>query len=318
MTTLAPALYYRDFDSLGNPLAGGFVYTYAAGTTTPAATYTDSTGGTPNTNPIVLNARGEASIWIPNNTAYKFVVTDSLGNQIRTVDQVTNVSSTSNYGGSDTGAANAYILTYTANFTSYTNGLTVTFIPANTNTGASTININSIGAVAIQNPDGSALQAGQIVASQLVTLVYQGTSFRLQLTGTNPLFLPFLTSVVAGTTIKDAGGTAQIIGYRDIPMNVQNNTYSTVLADAGKTIYHTDGSAYTWTIASGLGYAVGSVISFVNYASAAVSINIAISGGTLVWSPSGGTGSRVLAQYGRASAQQIGSNIWLISGTGLT
>jgi len=48
----------------GQPLAGGLVYTYAAGTTTPIATYTDSSAATPNANPIVLDSAGRASIWI--------------------------------------------------------------------------------------------------------------------------------------------------------------------------------------------------------------------------------------------------------------
>ena len=85
---LAPALCYRDFTNGGEPLAFGLVYTYAAGTTTPQATYVDNTQTTQNPNPVVLNARGEASIWTNPALSYKFVVTDSNGNTIRTVDNV--------------------------------------------------------------------------------------------------------------------------------------------------------------------------------------------------------------------------------------
>lgn len=320
MTTLAPSLFYRDFDNNGNPLAGGLVYTYSAGTTTPAATYTDVTGGTPNTNPIVLNARGETSIWIPVNTGYKFVVTDSAGNPIRTVDNVYNTQQTNGYGGSDTGSASAYVLTYSAPFTSYANGVTVSFVPANTNTGAATININAIGAVSIVNPDGSALQAGQIVAGQIVNLIYQSGAFRLLLTGTNPLSLPFLTNLNTATTIYDgaASPTAYPIGYRQIPQTIVNGTYSTLLSDDGKHLYHSDGSAYTFTINNALAYPIGATISFVNDASAAVNITIALSTGTLRWSPSGGTGNRTLAQYGKATAQKVAATIWYITGVGLT
>ena len=319
MTTLVPALFYKDFDNNGNPLANGLVYSYAAGTTTPAATYTDSTGATPNTNPIVLNARGEASVWIPINTSLKFVVTDTLGNVIRTVDQVINNQMTSNYGGVDTGGANAYVLTYAASFTSYTSGVAVNFIPANTNTGASTVNVNSIANVAILNPDGSALQAGQIVAGQNCSLVYYSGAFRLLLTGTSPLVLPFL-GLSAGATISDgaASPTSFVVGYRDVPQNIQNTNYSTVLADAGKSLYHSDGSAYTYTINAALSYPIGTTLVFVNDATAAVNITIALSSGTLLWSPSGGTGSRLLAQYGRAVAQKVAATRWFVSGTGLT
>ncbi len=48
----------------GLPLVGGCLYTYDAGTSTPRATYTDATGGTPNANPIVLDSAGRASIWL--------------------------------------------------------------------------------------------------------------------------------------------------------------------------------------------------------------------------------------------------------------
>lgn len=47
----------------GAVAAGYYVYTYQPGTTTPKATYTDYTGATPNSNPIVLDARGEEEIW---------------------------------------------------------------------------------------------------------------------------------------------------------------------------------------------------------------------------------------------------------------
>jgi hypothetical protein len=79
--------YLQFLDASGKPLAGGFVYTYSAGTTTPAATYTDATAGTPAANPIVLDSAGRCQIW--GSGAYKFVVKDSLGNTIQTTDNVT-------------------------------------------------------------------------------------------------------------------------------------------------------------------------------------------------------------------------------------
>lgn len=83
-------------DNNGFPLVGGQLFSYQGGTSTPAPTYTDSTGATPLPNPIILNARGETAIstgtssglWIPPNTAYKFVLQDIFGNTIWTIDQV--------------------------------------------------------------------------------------------------------------------------------------------------------------------------------------------------------------------------------------
>jgi hypothetical protein len=78
------------FDNNGNPLNGGLIYTYAAGTTTPAATYTSSTGGTANANPIVLDSAGRtpAQIWLTAGSSYKFVLQTSLGTLIKTDDNI--------------------------------------------------------------------------------------------------------------------------------------------------------------------------------------------------------------------------------------
>lgn len=91
---LLPDLYQVWRDANGNPLVGGFIFSYAAGTTTPLATYTDFSAGTPNTNPIVLDAAGGANVWI-GSSAYKFVVKDSLSNIIRTVDNVSYINADS-------------------------------------------------------------------------------------------------------------------------------------------------------------------------------------------------------------------------------
>lgn len=77
----------RFLDSNGAPLAGGKIYTYTAGTTTPKATYTDASGGTPNANPVVLDSAGYADIWVSGS--YKIVVHDSADNLISSTDNIT-------------------------------------------------------------------------------------------------------------------------------------------------------------------------------------------------------------------------------------
>ena len=67
----APEIQY--LNSAGQPLAGAFLCSFAAGTSTPLATYTDSTAGTPNTNPIVLDSNGRASVWV-GPSLYKFIL----------------------------------------------------------------------------------------------------------------------------------------------------------------------------------------------------------------------------------------------------
>jgi hypothetical protein len=66
---------FFETDTNNNPLAGGHVYTYQAGTLTPLATYTDATLTVPNTNPVILDEYGKAQIWL-GPTTYKINVTD--------------------------------------------------------------------------------------------------------------------------------------------------------------------------------------------------------------------------------------------------
>ena len=87
-TKLTPNAKQQFFDANGNPLAGGKLYTYAAGTTTLLATYTDSTGTTSNANPIILDSRGEANVWLTPGTSYKFKLTDANDVQIWVVDEI--------------------------------------------------------------------------------------------------------------------------------------------------------------------------------------------------------------------------------------
>lgn len=77
MASLTPTPKQQFFDANGNPLVAGKVYTYAGGTTTPIATYTSQAGTSTNTNPIILDSRGMANIWLQPTVAYKFVITDS-------------------------------------------------------------------------------------------------------------------------------------------------------------------------------------------------------------------------------------------------
>ena len=81
----------------------------------------------------------------------------------------------------DSGGANAYVVTFPTGVipSSYTAGLAVVMKVANANTGASTLNVNSLGAKNILNPDASSLSSGQLVANSLVMVVYDGTQFIL-------------------------------------------------------------------------------------------------------------------------------------------
>jgi hypothetical protein len=83
------------FNDNGDPLAGGTINTYLAGTTTNTPTYTTSAGNIAHTNPIVLDGAGRVpsgEIWLTSGISYKFVVKDSAGALIGTFDNVQGIN----------------------------------------------------------------------------------------------------------------------------------------------------------------------------------------------------------------------------------
>ena len=135
---------------------------------------------------------------------------------------------------------------------------------------------------------------------------------------------PSLTTPVLGTptsgnlTNCTADGT-NAVGYLIIPQNAQTGSYTLVLGDSGKSIFHaTAAGAATYTIpANGtVAYPIGTTISIINMSTNAVTI--AITTDTLYLAGTGLTGSRTLALYGVATATKMTSTTWIISGSGLT
>ena len=82
------------FNDNGVPLAGGLIYSYAAGTTTPKSTFTTSAGSIANSNPIQLDSAGRTpqEIWLTSGDLYKFVLKDSTGATIGTYDDIPGVN----------------------------------------------------------------------------------------------------------------------------------------------------------------------------------------------------------------------------------
>jgi hypothetical protein len=84
---------WQFFTNYGSVLTGGKLETYLAGTTTPATTYTSSSGGTANTNPIVLDSAGRppSEVWLTTGVSYKFILKDSAGTLIGTYDNISGI-----------------------------------------------------------------------------------------------------------------------------------------------------------------------------------------------------------------------------------
>lgn len=106
------------------------------------------------------------------NTAITFPTTGTLSS-------TANVQAGSAIYAADTGAANAYVVTLTPVPAAYTAGMLVNFLATNASTAASTLNVNGLGAQAIKKETNVALVANDILAGEVVSVVYDGTNFQL-------------------------------------------------------------------------------------------------------------------------------------------
>lgn len=168
-------------DNSGQPLAAGKVYTYAAGTTTPVSLYTASDKTSSATNPLILDGNGKAQVWADGR--YKFVVKSSADVTLYTLDNLLYGfdDTTVLLGGISTGSANAQVVSVPATVESYANGQRITFIAGYTNSGAVTLQFNSLSPISVvKGPLSSSLQHGDLIAGQLYSCTYYGGSFRLE------------------------------------------------------------------------------------------------------------------------------------------
>ena len=237
-------------DSNGAPLSGGLIYTYAAGTTTNAVTYTSNTGLTNNTNPIVLDSAGRtpAEIWLTGGSFYKFVLKDSALVQIGSYDNIPAVNDV-------TTVNNLLTVTGTNTLTAlgvptiqaYTTGAQYTFVAQNNNTGAVTIDIDTLGVKSITKFGATPLNAGDLIAGAVSIIEYDGTRFQLINVGSNTfkyIVEPTTISATAATGTINYDVTAQSIVYytanasANWTLNVRGSASTTLnnLMDIGQTI----------------------------------------------------------------------------------
>ena len=83
------------FDNDGNVLSGGLIYTYLAGTSTPATTYTSAAGNIAHSNPIILDSAGRVptgEIWLSTAVIYKFVLKTNSDVLIATYDNISGIN----------------------------------------------------------------------------------------------------------------------------------------------------------------------------------------------------------------------------------
>ena len=181
--------------------------------------------------------------------------------------------------------------------TAYATGMVIVFEPANTITGAATINLNSVGAADLKKLDGDALSAGDLVQNVPAVAVYDGTNF-----------------VVLNPQLGMSGfDTAGKIGYRNIPSDALSGSHTAVATDVGRAKVNTTGG---WTINNSV-FAAGDTFMLVNNSGSSQTVTQG-SGVTLRLAGSSTTGNRTLAQRGIAMVYAVSASEFLVSGAGVS
>lgn len=193
---LSPSPRQTFLDKNGKPLAGGKVYTYSTGTLNPLATYTDSTGTVPNSNPIILDSAGSASIWL-SYVPYRFIVQTSTGVQVYLQD---NISIPSSGGGAILSGSNVW----TGPLNSFVGGIR---IGTQTNLAEDP---NAAGTLTVQNNDGTPANIGD-AANPIASLVAQQITAQNQVASNS---LVGSNAQLNGAPVPTASGAVNIGGQQ--------------------------------------------------------------------------------------------------------
>lgn len=198
--SLLTGLYPIATDSEGRTIPKALLYSYDVGTNTPKDTYSDYALTVPNANPLEADGSG----WFPDlylgSGGYKLVLRDASGVVLKTQDNYYQAADSSDIATleasiattkqiitkteavyTDSGAADAYVLTYAGSGvapTAYADNMLITFKPANANTGASVINVSTLGSRNLYDESGNALAASFLETSAYYTFIYTSSNFR--------------------------------------------------------------------------------------------------------------------------------------------
>ena len=246
-------------DNSGNPLTGGLLYTYAAGTTTLTNTYTSSSGVTPNSNPIIMDAAGrlESEVWLTGEVAYKFVLRDSAGGLLGTYDDIYGINDVS-----ATGVPWSEITATPTTLAGYgiTNGLSTTVAAS---TYAPIANAALTGTTTIQDAAAASHTAGYLDVPQSLkvanyqlalvdrgkSVVMNGSSLTLTVPANSSVAFPIGTAIV----VINIAATSLSVAITTDTMTLVNTTTTgtrTLAQNAMATLVKV--GATSWIIA-GLG-----------------------------------------------------------------
>ena len=162
-----------------------------------------------------------------------------------------------------TGSAGAYVLALDAQIVAYTTGMRITFKTNHLCPGASTVNVNGIGAKSIKKGISSALDPSDFGSGQTITIVYDGTNFILESVIIRPIKFggtgaDGALDTSGGTVNIDLGGANVVVkNYTSINVVTNNLTFSNPATD-GTTIFLKSQGGVTISaqiVASGMGAA---------------------------------------------------------------
>lgn len=159
----------------GVPCASCSIYFYIPQTTTPKDTWQDADRSVLNTNPIITDSAGTAVIY--GSGTYRQIFKDETGTTIWDQPTADPVSLNAGWGGLSGGSANAQTITV-SNY-SAADGQAVSFLAQFSNSGAMTLNVNSLGAVAVVKDTSTGPQAlggGEVISGNVVGAIYSTTT----------------------------------------------------------------------------------------------------------------------------------------------
>ena len=139
-------------------------------------------------------------------------------------------------------------------------------------------------------------------------------------TGSSGAFMVQGSAIISASTVNDSAGAGYAIGYRQMPQNSQGAgaSYTLVLADDGKHIYLTGGTTNALTVPSNasVAFVIGTVITVVNNNSGICTItgptnSLQLANGALAT-------TRSLATKGMATMVKVATDLWYVSGAGVT
>jgi hypothetical protein len=186
------------FTNSGVPLAGGLLYTYAAGTTTPQATYTTAAGTTANSNPIVLNSAGrlDNEVWLTSTLTYKFILKDSGGVTIATYDDIPGIGSVS---GLTTGTS---LLSGNGSggFSNVVIGSNLSFVGGTLSATTGGSGAGTVTSVALTAPAAFTVAGSPVTSTGTLALTYSGNPIPITSGGTGTsTTIPNAVMVAPGT-----------------------------------------------------------------------------------------------------------------------